>query len=233
MFEDERTELLEKIEDYVARKRYADLRDLLLPLEAADIAALIGSAWPEAEYLEFNWWDMSRRCLSLWSFVPLAGEPDVSGTAWRTLYFDGEALLLYQDTATYTDHVADSIDVPETVLAAAQARVLEELGWWQTHSGGQTYVDGEWQDVGTPAEWDDWRITSLKLVDEAPAYPELGIKVYSYSYELHTTTPARAVIAGGMYLDEDGWAWFVTALEHLAQLTGEEDGTPCGEKEEE
>ena len=34
-------------------------------------------------------------------------------------------------------------------------------------------------------------------------------------------------------LDEDGWAWFVTALEHLAQLTGEEDGTPCGEKEEE
>lgn len=40
MFEDERTELLEKIEDYVARKRYADLRDLLLPLEAADIAQL-------------------------------------------------------------------------------------------------------------------------------------------------------------------------------------------------
>lgn len=171
----------------------------------ADIAALIRSAWPEAEYLEFNWWDTSRRCLSLWSFVPLAGEPDVSGTAWRTLYFDGEALLLYKDTTTYTDHVADSIDVPEAVLAAAQARVLEELAWWQTHSGGQTYVDGEWQDVGTPAEWDDWRITSLKLVDEAPAYPELGIKVYSYSYELHTTTPARAVIAGGMYLDEDGW----------------------------
>ena len=40
MFEDERTELLEKIEDYVAQKRYADLRDLLLPLEAADIAQL-------------------------------------------------------------------------------------------------------------------------------------------------------------------------------------------------
>ena len=40
MTEDERTELLEQIEDYVARKRYADLRDLLLPLEAADIAQL-------------------------------------------------------------------------------------------------------------------------------------------------------------------------------------------------
>ncbi len=35
-------ELLEKIEEYIARKRYADLRALLLPMEAADIAALCG-----------------------------------------------------------------------------------------------------------------------------------------------------------------------------------------------
>ncbi len=36
----ERAELLEKIEELFARKRYAELRDLLLPMEAADIAAL-------------------------------------------------------------------------------------------------------------------------------------------------------------------------------------------------
>ena len=44
MFELEgnREELLEKIEEYIARKRYADLRDLLLPMEAADIASLCG-----------------------------------------------------------------------------------------------------------------------------------------------------------------------------------------------
>ena len=40
--EGKREELLEKIEEYIARKRYADLRDLLLPMEAADIAALCG-----------------------------------------------------------------------------------------------------------------------------------------------------------------------------------------------
>ncbi len=39
-FENERAELLEKIEDLLSRKRYAELRDLLLPLEAADIAVL-------------------------------------------------------------------------------------------------------------------------------------------------------------------------------------------------
>ena len=38
--ENERTELLKKIEDDLERKQYAHLRDLLLPLEAADIAAL-------------------------------------------------------------------------------------------------------------------------------------------------------------------------------------------------
>ena len=38
--EENREELLEKIEEFITRKRYADLRDLLLPMEAADIAAL-------------------------------------------------------------------------------------------------------------------------------------------------------------------------------------------------
>lgn len=42
MFEldNELTEMLEKIEDYISQKRYAELRDQLLPLEAADIARL-------------------------------------------------------------------------------------------------------------------------------------------------------------------------------------------------
>ncbi|MEG1592834.1 MAG: magnesium transporter, partial [Oscillibacter sp.] len=39
-FENERTSMLEKIEEYLIRKRYAELRDLLVPLEAADIAQL-------------------------------------------------------------------------------------------------------------------------------------------------------------------------------------------------
>ena len=38
--ENERAELLEKIEEYLERKQYAQLRDLLLPLVAPDIASL-------------------------------------------------------------------------------------------------------------------------------------------------------------------------------------------------
>ena len=40
--ESDHAELLEKIEDLITRKHYAELRDLLLPMEAADIAALCG-----------------------------------------------------------------------------------------------------------------------------------------------------------------------------------------------
>lgn len=171
----------------------------------ADVGALLDQAWPEASYREFNWWDVSRRNLSLWASVPLDEEADVSGTAFRWVYFDGESLLVYKDGTTYTDHVADGIDAPEAIVSAARDRVLERLSWWQTHTGSQTYVNGVWADVGTPAEWDDWRITSLELTDEAPAYPQLGIKVYSYSYELHTATPTLVTTAGGMYMAEDGW----------------------------
>ena len=171
----------------------------------ADITALLENNWPEMIGWDYSLIDTNRRCLFLCASVPLSGEANVSGTAVRRIYFDGENLLVYKDTAAYTDHIADSIDAPEMVLSAARDHVLEELSWWQTHTGQQSYVNGVWHDSGTQAEWDDWRITSLELVDTAPAYPELGIQVYSYGYELHTATPALTVMAGGMYMDEDGW----------------------------
>ena len=40
--EESREEMLEKIEDLISRKRYAELRDLLVPLEAPDIALVCG-----------------------------------------------------------------------------------------------------------------------------------------------------------------------------------------------
>ena len=44
MFEEEEQQeaMVERIEDLISRKRYAELRDLLLPLEAPDIAHLCG-----------------------------------------------------------------------------------------------------------------------------------------------------------------------------------------------
>ena len=170
----------------------------------ADIGALLQEAWPEARYLSFGWWDAAGRSLSLSGEVPISGT-EITGTAFRGLYFDGKDLLLYKDDTTYTDHVADGIDAPADVIAAAKERVLEQLDWWQHHTGAQGYIDGQWQDVGELADWDDWRITRLELTDTAPAYPELGLRVYGLSYELHSSTPEKVQSAGGMYIREDGW----------------------------
>jgi beta-lactamase regulating signal transducer with metallopeptidase domain len=178
-------------------------------LYEADVAALVSGAWPEADYPEFSWWDLSRRGCSLWASVPVPGyenDPTVHRvSAFRTLYFDGDSLLLYKDTTTCTDHVADGIEAPNAVLEAARTQVLEALDWWQHHTGAQSYVDGAWQDSGPQAEWDDWRITHLELTDTAPAYPQLGLRIYGLGYELHSPTPERVQAAGGMYVDEDGW----------------------------
>jgi magnesium transporter len=53
-YESKRTEILNKIEDYVARKRYAQLRGLLLPMEAADIALLMEDLGEEILPLVFR-----------------------------------------------------------------------------------------------------------------------------------------------------------------------------------
>nr|WP_325303599.1 M56 family metallopeptidase [uncultured Dysosmobacter sp.] len=171
----------------------------------ADCKSLLSAVWPQAQSLKFESWNISRRCLSMRALVPISGHADTLGCASRSVYFNGENLLVYRDTAAYTDHIADDIEAPEAVLSAARERVLEELSWWQSHTGQQSYEDGIWRESGTQAEWDDWRITALELTDTAPAYPELGIQVWSYGYELHPTTPADVILAGGMYMDEDGW----------------------------
>lgn len=53
-YENERAELLDKIEDLITRKRYPELRDLLLPLEAADIALLMEDLGEERMPLVFR-----------------------------------------------------------------------------------------------------------------------------------------------------------------------------------
>mgnify|MGYP000478315368 CR=1 FL=1 len=180
-------------------------------LYEANLTDLLQAAWPEMAWWDNSTVDTSRRCLTI---VGMVQDPE-GGTPYhftRYLYFDGENILVYQDNTTYTDHVADNIDVPEAVLSAAKDAVLSALDYWRSHTGAMAYVDSQWQQTGTQAEWDDWRITELVLTDTVPAYPELGLRVYGLRYELHTTTPENVMLAGGMYMDEDGWVGGLNTL---------------------
>mgnify|MGYP000930046285 CR=1 FL=1 len=115
----------------------------------------------------------------------------------RRICCDGKALKFYYgDGKTYTDHLADGIDVPDDVLAAAQS---------QAQAACQSILDN----VEGYTNWiawnpDDWRIASLGLARTMTVHG-LSIEVYTQSILVHTATPEKVVMAGGTYITEDGW----------------------------
>jgi len=171
------------------------------------IGHIIKSAWPEAEYLEFGIAPDSSRQMWLNAQLPMPDHPAVgTASAFRKMYFDGESLLLYKDA--YTDGVNTAIDAPAYAVAAARDKAEAAMEWHNQHTGVESFIDGRWQETGSPASWDGYRIKRLQSV-EVPTVsarrPEVTAEVYELRYELHTATPEKVVLAGGAYMDEEGW----------------------------
>ena len=114
MFElqNERTELLEKIEELFGRKRYAELRDLLLPMEAADIASL---------------------CTELDEKVPVAFRllpKELAAEVFVELDSDDQELLIHSFSNTELKEVLDELylddaaDIVEEMPAGVVKRIL-------------------------------------------------------------------------------------------------------------
>mgnify|MGYP005785748721 FL=1 len=154
-------------------------------LRHVDIDALLAEQWPnclETQY--WSSWNPWSRCLAVTGYVPLPGETDLAANAFRDLYFDGENLLLYRDTRTQTDHVLEGVSAPEDVLDAAKAATLS----YEEHY----------------ADYDDWRVESV----EGPWTMTVGnleLEVWQFKYKWHAMNPANVILAGGMYITEDGW----------------------------
>lgn len=175
-------------------------------LYEADLDALIHAAWPEAGYMESGFWDPEGRYLSMSVGVPLEGT-DVTVSGFRTLFFDGENLRIYKDETGYTDHISNGLeDIPAEVLRQAalfadtQFHVLAADGYGWDGSG--RYDEGN-AGPGN-VEWDDWRVTGIS----GPWYETVGdlrVEIWNVSYETHTATPDRVMLAGGSYMGEDGW----------------------------
>ena len=154
-------------------------------LRHVDVGALLVEQWPnclETEY--WRSWDPWSRCLAVTGYIPLPGETDLAANAFRDLYFDGENLLLYRDTRTQTDHVLEGVSAPADVLDAAKAATLS----YEEHY----------------ADYDDWRVESV----EGPWTMTVGnleLEVWQFKYKWHAMNPANVILAGGMYITEDGW----------------------------
>ena len=114
MFElqNERTELLEKIEEVFGRKRYAELRDLLLPMEAADIASLCQ--------------DLDEKVPVVFRLLP----KELAAEVFVELDSDDQELLIHSFSNTELKEVLDELylddaaDIVEEMPAGVVKRIL-------------------------------------------------------------------------------------------------------------
>lgn len=165
----------------------------------ADVKALLQDAWLEMNYWDHASWDLNYRRLTVRGFVSMpawatAEHPQPDADFTRYLYYrDGELLVYKPDKDSQTaDHVVGTPDVPEPVLAAAKATVQKAY---------QDYKNGGF-DSG--ADLDNWRVEYV-AEDWYRAYPNGMLIAYNLNYEYHAQKPANVTLAGGAYVDEDGW----------------------------
>ena len=114
MFETKREELAERVRDLLEKKRYAELRDLLTPLEAADIAAMCEDLDEERIPLVFR---LLPKELAAEVFVELDSD-------WQELLIRGfsNAELKEVLDELYLD---DTVDIVEELPAGVVKRVLK------------------------------------------------------------------------------------------------------------
>ena len=95
--ENDHAELLEKIEDLISRKQYAELRDLLLPMEAADIAVLCG--------------ELDERVPLVFRLLP----KELAAEVFVELDSDEQELLIQSFSNTELKEVLDELYLDDTV----------------------------------------------------------------------------------------------------------------------
>ena len=108
----ERAELLEKIEELFGRKRYPELRDLLLPMEAADIASLCR--------------DLDEKVPVVFRLLP----KELAAEVFVELDSDDQELLIHSFSNTELKEVLDELylddaaDIVEEMPAGVVKRIL-------------------------------------------------------------------------------------------------------------
>lgn len=158
----------------------------------ADVAGLLSDAMPDITYWNYGQWDTNYHRLYCNGYLRPEWDFDSQGyTAFfeRYIYFDGQSLLVYKDTRETADHVMEGIDAPDDVLSAAKDIALSQYENTLSSDG-----------MGA----DDWRIESMSgpYLEEVDG---LTIEIWSFNYEIHTTTPELVFLAGGRYITEDAW----------------------------
>ncbi|MBQ2618033.1 MAG: M56 family metallopeptidase [Oscillospiraceae bacterium] len=154
---------------------------------AADLNGLLEQALGGVDRLDEWYADVSRRT------VTAVGMRGVH-TIHRTLYFDGERLLVYREPdIAHTDHVLDGLSAPPEVLTAAKAWAEAKV---------RRLLEGEMGDAYST--WlDDWCLSFLR--SHTTRREDYSIECWSLDWMAHTADPRQVMLAGGMHITEDNW----------------------------
>ena len=164
----------------------------------ADVKSALQTAWPDLSFWDWSYLDRNYRHIEVSGFVRMPewgeywgeeGQADFN----RYLYYDGESIRVYRElrNVTYTDHLASTVDVPSDVVTAAKARTLENYNAMREDC--------------PELPIDDWRVTAVTLESGMSLTDGRSLEIYRVSSAFHTTEPAKRVMAGNIWLDEDGW----------------------------
>ena len=140
----------------------------------ADLPSLLWTVWPEGTFFRFDNWDPATRSMPFRADDSYPSDADFPTPVfqYRTLYFDGENLLIYNDQRHFSGHFVEWPDEPSPIIDAALTAVEEQF-----HASRMS--------GSALAFYDDWRITNI---GESRGLEADG-KFYVFrqvSYEFHT-----------------------------------------------
>lgn len=147
----------------------------------ADLRPLLWTVWPAGTGFRFDGWDPASRSMPFRADDWLhASEAPILSYQYRTLYFDGENLLVYNDQRHFADHMVEWFDEDSVIKDAARTAVEERFRASRLDSA---------------LFYDDWRITNI-----GEGYGlEVDGKFYVFkqvSYEFHTPELQEAPALG-------------------------------------
>lgn len=165
----------------------------------ADLKELLEENWPALTFWDYAILDPYARSLWVTGFMTADQWANGSGQAnfARSLYFDGEAVRVYRDERETEDHLLEDVTAPEEIIQKAKEWGQKS---YDVMLGQDAYVIGE--------GFDDWRITRIESCSPYKygwQWDGPEVEVYSLSFEVHSIKPESVVLAGGIYVLEDGW----------------------------
>ena len=114
----------------------------------ADLPSLLWTVWPEGTFFRFDNWDPATRSMPFRTDDSYPSDADFPTPVfqYRTLYFDGENLLIYNDQRHFSGHFVEWPDEPSPIIDAALTAVEERF-----HASR----------LDSALFYDDWRITNI------------------------------------------------------------------------